>query len=68
MRDKRLEVKKVHGTQNPAGIITKPKSAEEVVDKIAGKHMGMIEREVRETTNDVGANHVSLHFRSSCGQ
>ena len=39
VRDKRLEVKKVHGTQNPVDILTKPKSAEEVVGKISEKHM-----------------------------
>ena len=62
VRDKRLEVRKVHGTQNPADILTKPKSAEEVADKISAKHMRMIEREANAPTDSVSVVHGSRHF------
>ena len=45
VRDKRLEVKKVLGTQNPADILTKPKSAEEVAEQFCEKHLKLIARE-----------------------
>ena len=66
VRDERLEVKKVHGTQNPADILTKPKSAELVADEISAKHMRMIEREANTSTDSVGAIHVSRNVCSCC--
>ena len=45
VRDKRLEVKKVLGTQNPADVLTKPKSAEEVAEQFCEKHLKLIARE-----------------------
>ena len=66
VRDKRLEVEKVHGAQNPADILTKPKSAEEAAEKISAKRMRVIEREASEPTNHVGANHVSRYLCSCC--
>ena len=61
LRDKRLEVKKVHGAQNPADILTKPKSAEEAADKVSAKHMRMIEQESNAPMDSVGVVHVSRH-------
>ena len=49
VRDNRLEVRKVHGTQNPADILTKPKSAQEVAGQFCEKHLKMIAREDAST-------------------
>ena len=57
--DKRLEVRKVHGTQNPADILTKPKSAEEAAEKISARHMRMIAREGDVPTDSVGVVQAS---------
>ena len=61
VRDKRLEVRKVHGTQNPADILTKPKSAEEVAEQFTEKHLRMIAREKDAPTDRVGV--VSIDKR-----
>ena len=44
VRDRRLEVRKVHGTDNPADVLTKPKSASEVVVVLPARHMNLIAR------------------------
>ena len=65
-RDKRFDVRKVHGAQNPADILTKPKSAEEVSDVRSAQHMRMIKREGNAPTDSVGVVHVERHSRNCC--
>ena len=66
VRDKRLEVRKVHGTQNPADILTKPKSAEEVAEQFAEKHFQMIAREKDASTDSVGVVSVDKRWCDCC--
>ena len=66
VRDKRLEVRKVHGAQNPAGVLAKPKSAEELSDVISAKHMQMIERGGNAPTDSVGVVHVNIDACTCC--
>ena len=66
VRDKRLEVRKVHGAQNPADVLTKPKSAEEVAEQLAEKHLQMIARDSDASTDSVGVVRVSKHLCDCC--
>ena len=66
VRDKRLEVRKVHGTQNPADILTKPKSAEEVAEQFTEKHLRMIAREKDAPTDSVGVVSVDKRLCDHC--
>jgi len=66
VRDRRLEVRKVHGAENPADVLTKPKSAEEVAQVISAKHMKMIAREGGASTDSVGVARVDTRWCDHC--
>ena len=66
VRDKRLEVRKVYGTQKPADILTKPKSAGEVAEQFAEKHLQMIARKKDAPTDSVGVVGVVGVDRGLC--
>ena len=57
-RDRRLEVRKAHGADNPADVLTKPKSASEVVVVLLTKHMSLIAREDGAPTDSVGVARI----------
>ena len=66
VRDRRLEVRKIHGAENPADLVTKLKSAEEVALVISAKHMRMIAREGDAPTDSVGVVRASRHVCECC--
>jgi len=66
VRDRRLEVRKVQGTENPADVLTKPKSAEEVAQVIPARHMKMITREGGASTDSVGVARVDTRWCDHC--
>ena len=66
VRDRRLEIRKVHGTENPADVLTKPKSAEEVTQVISARHMKLIAREESAPTDSVGVAGVETRWCNHC--
>jgi len=66
VRDRRLEIRKVHGTENPADVLTKPKSAEEATQVISARHMKLIAREESATADSVGVAHLKASLRNHC--
>ena len=65
-RDRRLEIRKVHGTENPADVLTKPKSAEEATQVISARHMKSIAREESAPTDSVGVAHLKARLCNHC--
>ena len=66
VRDRRLEVRKVHGADNPADVLTKPKSASEVVVVLPARHMSLIAREDSAPTHSVGVARIYSRWRNHC--
>ena len=48
VRDKRVEVKKIHGTCNPADVLTKPKACHEVADLLGRVGVHIEARQTRQ--------------------
>ena len=65
-RDRRLEIRKVHGADNPADVLTKPKSASEVILVLPAKHMNLIAREGSAPTDSVGVASVNARLCNHC--
>ena len=66
VRDRRLEVRKVQGTENPADVLTKPKSAEEATQVISARRMKMIAREGGASTDSVGVAMIHSRWCNHC--
>ena len=66
VRDRRLEIRKVHGTENPADVLMKPKSAEEATQVISARRMKLIAREESAPTDSVGVAHFKRRLCNHC--
>ena len=66
VRDRRLEVRKVHGADNPADVLTKPKSASEVVVALPAMHMDSIAREDGAPTDSAGVAMIHSRWCNHC--
>ena len=66
VRDRRLEVRKVHGADNPADVLTKPKSASEVTLVMPARHMKLIAREESAPTDSVGVARIYTRWCNNC--
>ena len=57
---------KVRGDINPADVLTKPKSASEVVVALPARHIHLIAREDGAPTDSVGVARIHLRWRNHC--
>ena len=66
VRDRRLEIRKVHGADNPANVLTKSKSAGEMILVMPARHMKLIAREESAPTDSVGVARLDARLCNRC--